>query len=82
MQNLGKKSQEWLRAVGIETLEQVEELGVMESYLRVKAAFPRHVTRNLLWGLQGAVMGLKWDQIPEDIRSSLLAEVEEREAQI
>lgn len=80
MQIPGKKSREWLQAVGIETLEQVEEIGVVESYLRVKAAFPRDVTRNLLWGLQGAIMGLKWDQIPENIRSDLLAAVEQREA--
>ena len=73
--NLGPKSSEWLAAVGVHSLEDVEQLGVVEAYLRVKAAFPDRVSLNMLWGLQGALMEIPWNQIPEDIKQDLLKQV-------
>jgi hypothetical protein len=75
LRNLGPKSSEWLSAVGVHSLEDVERLGVVETYLRVKAAFPDRVSLNMLWGLQGAVMEIPWNQIPEDIKLDLLKQI-------
>jgi DNA transformation protein len=77
LKNFGPKSAEWLAAVGVHTLEDVERLGVVETYLRVKAAFPNRVSLNMLWGLQGAVMEIPWNQIPEDIKQDLLKQVKD-----
>jgi hypothetical protein len=38
MKNMGPKSREWLASVGIHTLDDVAQLGVVETYKRVKAA--------------------------------------------
>jgi DNA transformation protein and related proteins len=76
IRNIGPKTTGWLNAVGIHTLADIEAVGVVETYLRLKSAFPDRVSLNALWGLQGAVMGLPWNQIPVDIKQDLLAQVE------
>lgn len=77
MKNLGPKSREWLASVGVYSLEDVANLGVVETYKRVKAAYPEKVTLNLLWGLQAALLGIRWDELPPDIKSELKRQVEE-----
>lgn len=64
----------WLEAVGVRTLEDIEDLGPVEVYLRVEdAGF--HPGRNLLWSLQGAVLDLSWSEIPKDMKAQLDREV-------
>lgn len=76
MKNMGPKSTEWLASVGIHTLDDVAEIGVVESYLRVKAAYPNKVSLNLLYGLQAALLDLPWNELPPDIKAELKRQVE------
>jgi len=78
MKNIGPKSTEWLASVGIHTLDDVAQLGVLETYKRVKAAYPKKVTRNMIWGLQAALLDLPWNELPPDIKEQLRKQVEER----
>lgn len=73
--NIGPKTAGWLAAIDIHSLQDIEQLGVVECYLRLKAAFPDRVSLNALWGLQGALMDIPWNQIPEDIKQDLRAQV-------
>jgi hypothetical protein len=75
MKNMGPKSTEWLASVGIHTLDDVAEIGVVESYLRVKAAYPDKVSLNLLYGLQAALLDLPWNELPPDIKAELKRQV-------
>ena len=69
----------WLEAVGVRTIDDLEELGPVEVYLRVEdAGF--HPGRNLLWSLQGAVLDLAWSEIPQDMKFQLESEVAEARA--
>ena len=77
MKNLGSKSSEWLASVGVYTLDDVAKLGVVETYKRVKAAYPEKVSLNMLWGLQAALLDLPWNELPPDIKSELRKQVEE-----
>lgn len=77
MKNMGPKSREWLASVGVHTLDDVANLGVVETYKRVKTAYPEKVTLNMLWGLQAALLGIRWDELPPDIKSELKRQVEE-----
>ena len=77
MKNLGPKSSQWLASVGIHTLDDVARLGVVQTYQRVKAAYPEKVTLNLLWGLQAALLEIPWNELPPDIREELRKQVEE-----
>ena len=73
--NIGPKSTQWLEAVGIRTEEDLEELGAVEAYRRVKAAFPGRVSLNLLWGLQGALLDLPWNELPPEMKDRLIGEL-------
>ena len=77
MKNLGPKSQEWLASIGIHTLNDVARLGVVETYKRVKAAYPEKVTLNMLWGLQAALLDIPWNELPPDIKDQLRQEAGE-----
>lgn len=77
MKNMGPKSREWLASVGIHTLDDVARLGVVETYKRVKAAYPEKVSLNLLYGLQAALLDLSWTELPPDIKAELKKKVEE-----
>jgi DNA transformation protein and related proteins len=76
MKNIGPKSREWLASVGIHTLNDVASLGVVETYRRVKAAYPEKVSLNLIYGLQAALLDLPWNELPPDIRAELKSQVE------
>ncbi len=74
LKNLGEKSVDWLIAVGIETPQQIEELGAVEVYRRLQEQYS--VNRNMLWALQGALMDLPYNRLPEDVKQALLVELE------
>jgi TfoX-like protein len=76
MKNMGPKSKQWLASVGIHTLDDVANIGVVESYLRVKAAYPGKVSLNLLYGLQAALLDLPWNELPPDIKAELKSQVD------
>jgi len=83
MKNMGPKSSQWLASVGIHTLDDVAQLGVVETYVvetykRVKAAYPDKVSLNLLWGLQAALLDLPYGarELPPDIKEELRKQVE------
>ena len=73
---MGPKSTAWLASVGIHTLDDVASIGVVESYLRVKAAYPDKVSLNLLYGLQAALLDLPWNELPPDIKAELKRQVD------
>jgi DNA transformation protein len=77
VKNIGPKSSAWLASVGIHTLDDVAELGVVETYRRVKAAYTEKVSLNLLYALQAALLGLPWNELPLDIRNELKNQVGE-----
>jgi DNA transformation protein len=76
VKNLGPKSSEWLASVGIYTLDDVAKLGVVETYKRVKAAYPEKVTLNMLYGLQAALLDIPWTELPSDIKAQIRKEAE------
>ena len=75
LQNLGKTSVQWLNAVGIRTLEQLKEAGTVTVYKKVKARGFK-VSRVLLYALEGAQLGLHWNDVPAARKQELLEQVE------
>lgn len=77
MRGLGPKSVEWLREVGVETPAQLEQLGSIGAYLRVRKS--RHeVSLNLLYALEGALLDVHWAKLPADLKRRLQAAVKSR----
>lgn len=77
MKNMGPKSSEWLASVGVHSLDDVAELGVVEAYRRVKAAYPEKVSLNMLYGLQAALLDIPWNELPIEIKNELKRQVGE-----
>lgn len=71
--NIGPKTAAWLRELGIHTLADLQSLGLIEVYMRLRAARPGQVSLNALWALQGALLDLPWSELPPELKSSLEA---------
>jgi DNA transformation protein and related proteins len=71
MRNLGPVIADRLRAVGIETPEELRRLGAVEVYVRLKRAFPAATTHAQLYALHGAVNDIRWHALPEEARAAL-----------
>lgn len=70
IRNIGPKSTAWLRQVGVRSMEDLQKIGVLETFLRVKRAGFRP-SLNLLWSMEGAMRDCHWTDVPEERRAEL-----------
>ena len=75
---IGVKSGSWLREAGVGSREELERVGVVEAYVRVRE-MREGVSLNLLWALQGGLMGVHWSMVSPGLRARLMGEVEARD---
>jgi len=71
--NVGKVLEENLRAVGIETTEQLLEIGAKEAFRRVRLQRDPGACLHMLYGIQGASLGIPDKLLPADIKQELKA---------
>jgi DNA transformation protein len=64
-----------LAAAGIHTRFDLERLGSVRAYLRVKAA-GQNASLNLLWAIEGVLTGQDWRVIAREERTRLLLELD------
>jgi hypothetical protein len=72
--NIGPKSAAWLRQVGIRTLEDLQRLGAVGAFLKVKKAGFRP-SLNLLYALAGAERGCHWTALSAEDKNAMVLEV-------
>jgi DNA transformation protein len=72
---LGPKSADMLARAGIVSARQLRALGSVRAYLQVRAAGVP-VSLNLLWALEGALSGERWQDVARLHRTSLLMALE------
>lgn len=70
--NIGGKSAAWLRQVGLRTWDDVNAIGPVEAFLRVKRAGFKP-SLNLLYALEGTLAGCHWQQVDPARRAELAA---------
>lgn len=71
--NLGPASARWLVAAGITTPADLRALGAVAAFRRVAMHRAGDVSLNLLYALEGALRGARWDQLPAEVRDALRA---------
>ena len=76
IKNIGSKSSVWLHEAGIDSLEDLQALGAVEAYRRVKAARPAEVSLNMLWGLQAAILDIHWKMITPTMKAELKSQLD------
>jgi DNA transformation protein len=75
VKNIGAVTAGRLDDVGVRTLDQLEALGPIEAYRRVKAKYPRETTLVCLYALQGALWDVHWNDLPPEVKAQLKAQV-------
>ena len=72
--DIGDASVRWLRAVGIETVEQLRRVGAAEAYGRVAFRFGSAVNRNFLYALAMGLQGRKYNAASDTEKRRLCEE--------
>jgi DNA transformation protein len=65
-----------LVGAGVADVRTLRALGAASAFRRVLFAREGRVSRNLLWALEGALSGRRWNQLDVDTKARLLREVE------
>lgn len=73
LQNIGPASVRQLREVGIADAADLRKLGAIAAYRRLKHAFPREVSLNMLYALEGALRACPWNRLPPGVKEKLKA---------
>jgi hypothetical protein len=81
LRNIGPKSAAWLRQTGIRSQEDLESVGALAAFVRVKRAGFKP-SLNLLYALEGAILGCHWQEIPDERRSELVLAAGEEVAKL
>lgn len=76
LKNLGMATVNILNAVGVNTYEDLSEVGAVETYCRIKAR-GIHVSKVMLYALQGALMDVHWNDLTPELKAQLVAEAEQ-----
>jgi len=75
--NLGEKSVRMLHDAGIHSVEELNDLGAIEAYLRIKQQGIA-VSLNMLYAIEGALTNTHWNKLDRVTREALLIEVDAR----
>jgi DNA transformation protein len=74
---LGPQTVAWLADVGIATIGELQQVGAVAAYARLKHRDPKRVSHNALWGLYAALNGIRWTDISPEVKARLLTEAGE-----
>lgn len=68
--NIGAVVEEQLNQVGFNTYDQLKEMGSRQAWLKIKA-IDDSACINRLYGLEGAVQGIKKSQLSAEVKAEL-----------
>lgn len=77
LKNLGNTSINWLRAIGVNSCDDLKAIGPVEAYARIKQRDIK-VSKVLLYALQGALCDTHWNDLPSQMKEQLLEQAEQR----
>jgi len=72
MLNIGKVTERQLKEAGIETPEQLRKIGAKEALLRIRQKSDPGACVRVLYGLQGAIDGVKDSDLDKKTKRDLL----------
>jgi DNA transformation protein len=68
--NIGKDTEHKLSQVGIDSFEKLAAIGSEKAFLKIQTVDPG-ACLSLLYGLEGAIEGIKWNEIPLERKQEL-----------
>ena len=70
IKNFGPKSTKWLADIGVKNLADLEDMGAVGAYQKMKEkGYP--ATLNMLWAIEAALRGMDWRDLPETDKADL-----------
>jgi DNA transformation protein len=81
LKNLGMASVNILRAIGINSYDDLKRVGAVNAYQRIKAR-NINVSKVMLYGLHGALADMHWNDLPAEVKMRLVEEAEQRTASL
>ncbi|WP_041522785.1 TfoX/Sxy family protein [Gilvimarinus agarilyticus] len=75
LKNLGMASVNILRAIGVNSYEDLKHLGAVNAYRRIKDR-EISVSKVMLYALHGALLDVHWNDLSPDLKASLVSEAE------
>lgn len=70
MINIGKVLEQQLLQTGVETPEQLKQIGSKQAWLNIRAIDPS-ACYNRLCGLEGAIQGIRWHHLDDEVKKDL-----------
>jgi DNA transformation protein and related proteins len=71
--NIGAKTEHMLNEINIWTQQDLQAVGPIEAWNRIKGLHPDQATLAFLYVLQGALLGVPWHKLPVEAVDELLA---------
>ncbi|MEG0661060.1 MAG: TfoX/Sxy family protein [Anaerorhabdus sp.] len=68
--NIGKEIERQLIAVGISQPSELVKMGSKNAWLKIKA-IDDSACINRLYALEGAILGMRWHDLPSDLKKDL-----------
>ncbi len=68
--NIGKELERQLNEVGVTTFEQLSDIGSRQAWLRIRS-IDDSACINRLYALEGAIQGIRWHNLTENIKGEL-----------
>lgn len=75
LKNLGMASVNILNAIGIHSYDELSEVGSVQAYCKIKAR-GIHVSKVMLYALQGALMDVHWNDLSPEMKAKLVEDAE------
>jgi len=69
--NIGKDTESKLIQVGIDSFAKLQAIGSEQAFIRLQTLDPG-ACLDLLYGLEGAIQGIKWNELPKEKKRALL----------
>lgn len=77
LRNIDPAITQWLHEVGIDSAEQLREVGAAAAFRTMRAWRPWSAELIVLWALEGAITGVDWIDVPPERRLELRREIED-----
>lgn len=77
LKNLGNTSINWLKTIGVNSYEDLKQLGPVEAYTQIKQRDIK-VSKVFLYALEGALTNTHWNDLPPHLKAQLVMEAEKR----
>lgn len=70
LKNIGPKSTQWLHAIGVDTIDDLREMGAIDCCRALKAqGYPASL--NLAYAIEGALRDIHWCKLPAAVKQQL-----------